>query len=90
MDYFPLGDLRHHIPLGIGMDEQEVRTITRQLLDGLNVLHRNNLVHKDLKPSVSFTQDPPLLTREVLKFSEYPGCVEGTKMAGQNQRLRIL
>ena len=53
MEYMPLGDLRQYIPLGIGIDEQEVGTITRQLLDGLHILHSNNLVHKDLNLSVS-------------------------------------
>ena len=48
MEYFPLGDLAHCAYEAL--NEQEVRAIAEQLIDGLDILHHLGWVHRDLKP----------------------------------------
>lgn len=51
MEYLQLGDLEGY--LKIRLDQSEVRQIAQQLLEGLEFMHDNNFVHRDLKPGVS-------------------------------------
>ena len=50
MEYFKHGDLRSAITASI--TEDEARDITRQLLEGLRVMHENGFTHRDMKPEV--------------------------------------
>ena len=50
MEYFPCGGLAKYIPNGFS--ENETKTITSQLLEGLEIMHANNFAHRDLKPHV--------------------------------------
>jgi serine/threonine protein kinase len=50
MEYMPLGDLTPFVEKGI--PEQEVKAITLQLLEGLSLMHKHSLAHRDLKPAV--------------------------------------
>lgn len=50
MEYIPCGDLGSLIE--DEMTESEVKTVTKQLLEGLEVMHEINLCHRDLKPQV--------------------------------------
>lgn len=52
MEHMKLGDLQHHLrgPL----PENEARQICTQLLRGIQCLHDNQFVHRDLKPGVCF------------------------------------
>ena len=50
MEYFSLGDLDQYLSCGI--HEDEASQITKQLLDGLSIMHENSFTHRDLKPKV--------------------------------------
>lgn len=52
MEYIKHGDLASLI-LERDMNESDAKIITTQLLGGLNVMHKNNFCHRDLKPQVS-------------------------------------
>ena len=55
MEYFEKGDLGQH--LGAPLAEDEVRVISKQVLEGLAELHGQNWAHRDLKPSNIFVVD---------------------------------
>lgn len=50
MEYFDLGDLA--VYLDNILEEDEVKTISRQLVAGLKVMHDHSIVHRDMKPKV--------------------------------------
>lgn len=54
MEYLQHGDLGKHIDKEIC--EREAQDITCQLVQGLNYLHENKFVHRDLKPQVRSVQ----------------------------------
>lgn len=58
MEYVPLGDLTRHI--NGGLKEPDVQQIAYQVLDGIRVMHRLDLVHRDIKPATIFVvqKDP--------------------------------
>ena len=56
MEYFKHGDLQDF--MNSPLPELDVGTITRQLLEGLKVMHRHGFTHRDLKPQVSTPSDP--------------------------------
>ena len=53
MEYLRHGDLQRHLMKPL--PEREVRQIALQLAEGLDLMHKNNFVHRDLKPLVSTT-----------------------------------
>ena len=55
MEYFEQGDLGRH--LSAPLAEDEVKVISRQILEGLAVLHGQNWAHRDLKPPNIFVVD---------------------------------
>ena len=55
MEYFEQGDLGRH--LSAPLAEDEVRVISKQLSEGLAVLHGQNWAHRDLKPANIFVVD---------------------------------
>ena len=56
MEYFKHGDLQNF--MDSPLPERDVGIITRQLLEGLNVMHKLGFTHRDLKPQVSTPSDP--------------------------------
>ena len=48
MEYLPNGDLERYI--SPSLNEVDAKTIIRQLLEGLKVLHEMDWVHRDIKP----------------------------------------
>lgn len=51
MEYIEHGDLNTY--LNKPLPEKEAQEITFQVLEGLELLHRNHFVHRDVKPKVS-------------------------------------
>ena len=50
MEYFENGDLSQHLTTKVS--EDEARIITKQLLEGLSIMHKGGFTHRDLKPQV--------------------------------------
>lgn len=60
MEYMPLGDLEQNVQeienspthTGPPLSEEEVQEISRQILEGLKIMHAEGFAHRDLKPQV--------------------------------------
>lgn len=56
MEYCPLGDLQSYLGHGNSLTLGETKELTYQMLEGLEQMHSNNYVHRDLKPQVRHEQ----------------------------------
>ncbi|KAG0133627.1 kinase-like domain-containing protein [Tuber indicum] len=52
MEYLPEGDLTKHI--GTPLRQETVQNISKQILEGLKVMHQHGIAHRDLKPANIF------------------------------------
>jgi serine/threonine protein kinase len=52
MEYLEIGDLSTYLRENPPLPENEAKYIAYQVLDGLNMMHRNGFAHRDLKPNV--------------------------------------
>ena len=50
MEYLKEGDLSKHI--GMPLPRETVQNISKQILEGLRVMHQQGIAHRDLKPAV--------------------------------------
>ena len=50
MEYLKEGDLSKHI--GFPLLQETVQNISKQILEGLKVMHQKGIAHRDLKPEV--------------------------------------
>jgi len=50
MEYFQEGDLTKHI--STPLSQETVQNISRQILEGLKVMHQEGITHRDVKPEV--------------------------------------
>ncbi|PTB47211.1 hypothetical protein M441DRAFT_127916 [Trichoderma asperellum CBS 433.97] len=55
MEYYEMGDLQRYLTKPL--PEPEARRITFQVLEGLEFMHENGFVHRDIKPGVRY---PPI------------------------------
>ena len=53
MEYLELGDLLDYMEDRPRLPESEAQEIAFQILEGLEMMHRNEFAHRDLKPKVS-------------------------------------
>jgi serine/threonine protein kinase len=51
MEYLQHGDLRNVLNAA-ALSEEETQIVARQLVEGLELMHSNHFVHRDLKPAV--------------------------------------
>lgn len=54
MEYCRLGDLQSYLGNGHSLTLGETKQLTCQMLGGLEQMHMNNYVHRDLKPKVCY------------------------------------
>ncbi|KAM7278589.1 hypothetical protein ACFE04_005723 [Oxalis oulophora] len=54
LEYAPSGTLQDIIDTNHNLSENEVKTYTRMILRGLNILHNHSIIHCDLRPSNIF------------------------------------
>lgn len=50
MDYIDGGDLRYHIGRKRKFNERETRFFLANMIIGLEYLHKNKIIHRDMKP----------------------------------------
>ena len=50
MEYFKEGDLSKHT--GTPLPQETVQNVSKQILEGLKVIHQHGIAHRDLKPAV--------------------------------------
>lgn len=75
MEYMPLGDLEQNLQEienspthdGPPLSEEEVQEITRQILEGLKIMHAEGFAHRDLKPQVWMVSFDFLLGRSLFR-----------------------
>lgn len=68
MEYFPHDTLYDCLKARSSpMSEEEARQATRQLLEGLDFMHKDNYAHRDLRPSVSISVKEKGETRVMLR-----------------------
>ena len=81
MEYISHGDLRHY--LDVERSESEAKAITKQLLEGLFVIHEKGFAHRDLKPEVRPPPAVVLVQASTDKEVEYL-CSLPSSLMGQN------
>jgi serine/threonine protein kinase len=58
MEYFQYGDLHKCILRSGPCTEREAKVMAVQLLKGLEIMHKLDFTHRDLKPHVSHAYNP--------------------------------
>ncbi|KAL7936466.1 kinase-like domain-containing protein [Trichoderma chlorosporum] len=51
MEYLPLGDLKPYVQKSQPLDEQDIVSITQQVVKALKFMHSESFAHRDLKPA---------------------------------------
>ncbi|KAH7323984.1 kinase-like domain-containing protein [Rhexocercosporidium sp. MPI-PUGE-AT-0058] len=61
MEYVPMGDLEDNAKVqGVKIEEAGVKEISKQILEGLKIMHLERFLHRDLKPkNVLVCRGPP-------------------------------
>ena len=52
MEYIPIGDISQTFVDGYCWSESDTRVVIEQLLQGLVIMHKEGITHRDLKPEV--------------------------------------
>ncbi|KAH9509460.1 Mitogen-activated protein kinase kinase kinase 5 [Bulinus truncatus] len=57
MEYVPMGSLEDYIDSGKKVSEEQARLFTRQILEGVNYLHENKIIHRDINGNHVLIED---------------------------------
>ena len=52
MEYLEEGDLSKYISTLAPLPQETIKTISKQILEGLKVMHQEGITHRDIKPAV--------------------------------------
>lgn len=64
MEYVPGGDLMDFVAANGAIGEDATQVITKQILEGINYVHKMGISHRDLKPdNILIMQDDPILIK---------------------------
>ena len=64
MEYVPGGDLMDFVAANGAISEDATQVITKQILEGINYVHKLGISHRDLKPdNILIMQDDPILVK---------------------------
>ncbi|KAA6366770.1 MAG: putative MAP kinase kinase family domain protein, partial [Streblomastix strix] len=87
MEYANLGDLdsiidntSKNIPISV------FRAILKQILEGLRIMHKQGLIHRDIKGGNILLHNPPGTEKIVLKIADY-GLVKVIKNIGKSTKM---
>jgi len=58
MEYIPIGDMSKTFANGYRWNESDTKVVIKQLLQGLAVMHKEGITHRDLKPEVCTLPHP--------------------------------
>lgn len=89
MEYAEHGDLAHYLDNHAETALVEAKDITRQILNGLVVMHQREICHRDLKPQVRNTHYYPNIVAHIHISGEH-SCHIDVAYLGQNHRFRNL
>ncbi|PUU79976.1 kinase-like domain-containing protein [Tuber borchii] len=65
MEYIPTGDMSETFANGYRWNEGDTRVVIKQLLQGLVVMHKEGITHRNLKPENIFLSLPEVGTRSL-------------------------
>ncbi|KAH8702036.1 kinase-like domain-containing protein, partial [Talaromyces proteolyticus] len=71
MEFLELGDLEQYITATASISEDEVKEITIDVLNGLQIMHYEKFAHRDLKPSNIFVVQKPPESRWWVKIGDF-------------------
>ena len=58
MEYIPIGDMSKTLANDYRWNESDTKVVIKQLLQGLAVMHKEGITHRDLKPEVCILPHP--------------------------------
>lgn len=88
MEYIEFGDLEECIG-NSRWNEKDIKETTRQILEGLQIMHHEGIAHRDLKPQVILLLFYHIVHKRLTYRGPEHSCrLEATRHQSQDHRLR--